>query len=205
MLDSPVRRLVAAPLNRLASPFVGRVSPNQLTAIGWLVGVGACVAVAQSWWIVGLVLWLLNRLVDGLDGPLARRVGATEWGGFLDIVADFSIYAGLVLAIAIAEPGARLACVALMVAYYLNGTAFLALSGAIEKRRSSEFSDGRTYRFVGGLAEGTETVLAYVVFLLLPDYLEQLVWGFAVIVTITAVQRVVEARRLLTQPTGGFA
>lgn len=40
----------------------------------------------------GLVLILLNRLFDGLDGAVARAAGPTDLGGYLDIVADFAFY-----------------------------------------------------------------------------------------------------------------
>ena len=65
---------------------------------------GACVAVAAHLWWLALVLWLVNRLFDGLAGATARASGATDLGGCLDIVADFSIYYGFVLAGAIAVP-----------------------------------------------------------------------------------------------------
>src|SRR5216683_2853163 len=97
-------------------------------------------------WPVALGLWLANRLLDGLDGPTARAGTASDVGGFLDIVADFSIYAGIILGLAVAVPGARLACVALLTAYYISGTAFLALSSLAEGRRQ-RLGDNRSLRF----------------------------------------------------------
>ena len=201
MLDAPVRRALgpsldaaAATLQRLGFSAAG------LTVGGWLVGVGACVAAATSHWHLALVGWLLNRVLDGLDGPLARRTGSTDLGGFLDIVADFSIYGGFVVAAAVAEPDARVACLVLLGTYYLSGTAFLALSSVLEKRDEAEradHSDGRSLLFVGGLAEGTETVLAYVLICLLPEHLAVIAWVFAAAVAITAVQRVALGVHLL--------
>ncbi|MGA8209906.1 MAG: CDP-alcohol phosphatidyltransferase family protein, partial [Nocardioidaceae bacterium] len=171
-----------------------------VTGAGWFAGVGACMAAANQAWAVALVLWLLNRLLDGLDGPVARRQGASDLGGFLDVLADFSIYAGFVAAVAVARPEARLACVALLVAYYLSGTAFLSLSSILERRRAQGWVDGRSLRFVGGLAEGTETVLVYVGFCLLPAWSEQIAWGFTAAVAATAAQRVWWGVTLLRRP-----
>ncbi len=197
MLDTRARALTGPLLDRAAAPLAkAGVSPLLLTGLGWLVGVGACVAVVLGAWWVALVLWLGNRLLDGLDGAVARHGsppgGPSELGGFLDIVADFSIYAGFVLAVAVRVPDARLACVALLVTYYVSGTAFLALSSVLERLGGEQHRDQRSLRFVGGLAEGSETVVAYVVFTLLPAYAEQVAYAFAVLVAITAVQRVVE-------------
>jgi len=177
---------------------VAGVPPLALTGAGWLAGVGACVSAGLGAWPAALVLWLANRVFDGLDGPLARQHEATELGGFLDIVADFSIYAGFVVGVAVDRPQARLACVALLSAYYGSGTAFLALSSLLE-RRGSSVGDGRSLRFVGGLAEGTETVIVYILFCLLPGQAELIAWLFTVAVAITAGQRVVLGVALLRQ------
>ena len=200
MLDRRVRRILAPGLTVLGTRLADAgVRPLALTGLGWLVGVAACVAAATGNWWVALVLWLLNRALDGLDGAVARRRGATELGGFLDIVADFSIYAGFVLAVAVARPEARLACVGLLVAYYVSGTAFLALSSLLE-RRGGRGDDGRSLRFVGGVAEGTETVLAYVLFCVFPAQASVIAVVFGVAVAITAVQRIVLGVHVLRNP-----
>lgn len=220
MLDRQVRRLLTPTLDALGGRLAAAgVRPLAVTGVGWVAGVGACVAVGFGHWTLALVLWLVNRLLDGLDGPIARRRGATDLGGFLDIVADFSIYAGFVLAIAIAVPDARVAALALLTAYYVSGTAFLALSSLIERRRSDpgggnpgdgnpgddnpgggEIGDERSLRFVGGLAEGTETVVVYVVFCLFPGHAALIAWIFTAAVSITAAQRIGHGVQILRLP-----
>lgn len=188
VLDAAGRRLAAA-----------RVPPAALTGAGWAAGAGACAATALSAWPVALGLWLANRLLDGLDGPTARAGSATDTGGFLDIVADFSVYAGIILGLAIAIPETRLACVALLTAYYISGTAFLALSSLAERRRQ-RLGDDRSLRFAGGLAEGTETIAIYLLLFLFPQHATVIVWAFTAAVAITAAQRVVTGLRLLRAP-----
>ena len=212
MLDRPVRRLLTPGLDAVGGWLAAAgVRPLAVTGAGWVAGVGACVAVGFGQWTLGLVLWLLNRLLDGLDGPVARRRGATDLGGFLDIVADFSIYAGFVLAVAVAVPDARVAALALLTAYYVSGTAFLALSSLIERRGSDRgggsIRDGRSLRFVGGLAEGTETVIVYVLFCLFPGHAALIAWVFTAAVAVTAAQRIVTRRAgpAPTQPRPGLA
>src|SRR6266851_8484037 len=190
MLDTRMRAVLGPALEaagrRLAS---AGVPPAALTGGGWAAGAGACAATALRAWPVALGLWLANRLLDGLDGPTARAGGRScEAGGFLDIVADFSVYAGIILGLAIAVPAARLACVALLTAYYISGTAFLALSSLAERRRA-RLGDERSLRFVGGLAEGTETIAAYVLLFLLPGQAALIVWAFTAVVAVTAAQR----------------
>lgn len=175
-----------------------------LTGAGWAAGAAAGAAAAVRAWPVALAMWLASRVLDGLDGAVARaRAGATDAGGFLDIVADFSVYAGIVLGIAIAEPGARLACAALLTAYYVSGAALLALSSLAERRLHS-LGDERSIRFAGGLAEGAETIAVYVLFFLLPRYAEAIAWVFTAMVAITAAQRIWQGWRLLS-PQGARA
>ncbi len=197
MLDAPARRVLAPALDALGARLSRAGIPALgVTGVGWLIGVAACVAVWRQAWIPALVLWLLNRLLDGVDGPVARHTGPTDLGGFLDIVADFSIYAGFVMAMALALPEARLACVVLLTTYYLSGCTFLALSSLLEKRGGASV-DGRSLHFVGGLAEGTETVVAYSLICIVPAWAVSLVWLFAAAVGVTAVQRVVLGVRVL--------
>ncbi|MET3808355.1 phosphatidylglycerophosphate synthase [Nakamurella sp. UYEF19] len=201
MLDARARRLLSPGLDAVGGRLAAAGAPAiALTAAGWLAGVAACVAVVAHVWLLALALWLLNRLLDGLDGPVARRHGPSDLGGFLDIVADFSIYSGFVVAVAIAEPGARLAGLALLMAYYLSGTAFLALSSLLERRGTTLAVDGRSLRFVGGLAEGTETVVVYVLLCLLPGRAPLILWLFTAAVAITAIQRVVLGVHTLRHP-----
>jgi len=201
MLDSQMRQMLGPALTA-AGRRLSRagVPPAALTAAGWTAGAGACAATALRAWPVALALWLANRLADGLDGPAARASGsATELGGFVDIVADFSIYAGILLGLAIAVPAARLACVALLTAYYISGTAFLALSSLAERRRQ-RLGDERSLRFVGGLAEGTETIAVYLLLFLLPRHAVVIIWAFTAAVAVTAAQRVAFGVRLLHAP-----
>jgi phosphatidylglycerophosphate synthase len=197
VLDAPLRRVsgpvFAAAGRRLAA---AGIRPGWVTAGGWVLGVGACLAVGFASWTAALALWLANRVLDGLDGAVARAGTPSTLGGYLDLVADFSVYAGFVLAVAVAVPPARLACTALLFAYYLSGSAFLALSSLLE-RRGRTTADGRSLHFVGGLAEGAETIVVYVLVCLLPGRAAAIAWTFAAVVAVTAVQRVVTAVRLL--------
>ena len=194
-------RAVTAPLlSTVAKKFARlNVTPMTLTVTGWLFGVTSCILLGYRLWLAALGFWLMNRLLDGLDGALARCLVVSDLGGFVDIVADFSIYGGFLVALAFAVPGARVALVVLFFAYYVSGTALLALSSIEERRRHARL-DNRTIRFRGGLAEGTETVLVYCAICLFPSFSVSIVWVFAVAVFITAAQRIVMGVQLL-RPT----
>lgn len=208
MLDATLRRRLERPLDRAAGLVDRRgISPDGLTLAGLAVGLGSAVAAGLTWWGVALVAWLVSRVLDGLDGPLARRRarragGVSPAGGYLDITADFAVYgAGVVgVAVGVAGPGAGpadwLPFLAVLLAYYVNGTALLAFSSAAE-RSGRQVDDGRSLSFLGGLAEGTETIAVHSLWLLLPSYAPAVATVWAVVVGVGAVHRTAVGYRLL--------
>lgn len=196
MFDAAIRSRLEKPLSWLAGPLarVG-VAPNMVTGVGFIVGVGACVSIAYERWWLGLTLWILNRLADGLDGPIARRQGPTELGGFFDIVADFAVYGGVLIALGIALPDTRMASLVVFLTYYLSGSSFLAFS-SLAATRALE-GDGRSLNFPAGIVEGAETIAVYIVILAFPSQAVTLLWIWAALVGLTALQRVLIVARLL--------
>lgn len=197
MLDPMVRRALAPTLERVGRRLAGLgVSADALTVAGLVLGLGAALAVATTRWWLGLGLWLVSRLLDGLDGAVARAGSPSESGAFLDIVSDFTVYGAFVVGVAVAVPDARLACAVLLFTYYVNGASFLAYSSLAE-RRGLAARDERSLRFLGGLTEGTETVLVHSLFCLVPAAAAPIAWIFAVAVGLTALWRTVFAARAL--------
>jgi phosphatidylglycerophosphate synthase len=205
MLDVQARAALAGPLERLAARVDHpAVTPNRLTALGAALGLAGAGSAAGGWWATAAVLWLLSRLADGLDGPLARRRGIADSsgaGGFLDIAADFLVYGAFVVGVAVGAGGSALPFLLVLLAYYVNGTVFLAFSSIAERtgrRRSDDLlSRGRSLNFLGGLAEGGETIAVHTLWCLLPAYAHTVAWVWAGVVAVTAAHRVVTGYRLL--------
>ena len=87
-------RLTQAPARFLA----GKVSPNALTILGFLISLVAAAVVARGFLVLGGVLVLLAGLLDLLDGAVARKVGkATPFGAVLDSTLDRLSEAALLL------------------------------------------------------------------------------------------------------------
>ncbi len=178
-------------LSMLDQAIRARLEPTLDRGAGWMSAAGISPQVLTA-----------AGLLDGLDGPLARRRGATELGGLLDFVADFVVYSGFVVGVAIAEPGARLACVVLLATYLVNNVALPSFSSMIE-RLGLDIGDERSLRLTTGLAEGAETIAVYLLFCLLPGASETIAWAFAGVVALTAGQRVANAARTLSGRSTG--
>ena len=201
MIDREVRRWLAPTLDRAGGSLARRgVRPLTVTLVGLALALAAATAAALGLWGWALALWLLSRLPDGVDGPLARaRGGGTALGGWADITADLAAYGTFVVGCAIGNPDARVACLVLLLTYYVNGGSLLALSAAAHQR-GIERPDERTFHFTRGLAEGTETIVVHSLMVLFPAWMPALAWGFAAAVLVTIAQRIRLAVRLLGPP-----
>ena len=194
MLDSFAQRLIEPVLSRLARRLVAlKVTANQLTLAGFAIGLLAAALIAQGAYRAGLLLLLLSRLCDGLDGAVARQTQPTDRGGFLDITLDFIFYAAVVLAFALADPAANaLAAAALLAGFMGTGSSFLAFAVMAAKRQVSKPMTGsKSFYFLGGLTEGTETLGFFVAMCLWPAQFALLAWVFAGLCVLTTLSRVV--------------
>lgn len=198
MLDAPLRRRLAPALDRAGAALARRgVRPLTLTVLGLVLALAAAVAAGLALFGLAAALWLVSRLPDGLDGPVARASGrASAFGGWADLTADLTAYGSFVVGCAIGQPDAATACLVLLLTYYVNGGSLLAYSAAAERARVAA-PDGRTFHFTRGLAEGTETIAVHTVMVLFPAAMAPIAWGFALMVLVTIGQRLRLARRVL--------
>jgi phosphatidylglycerophosphate synthase len=200
MFDAFMRRVIDPPLNR-AGRGLARVgiSADGLTLLGLVAGLACGAAIAARHDGLALLLLLLSRLLDGLDGATARASGHTDRGGFIDIVFDFTFYGAIPLAFAVRDPGANaLAATVLLFAFYVNGAGFLAFAALAAKRGlESQVHGVKAIYFTVGLAEGTETILVFAAMILVPGLFPPLAYGFAALTLLGAVARVGMAWRVL--------
>jgi len=193
MLDKHIIPLLKPPLRRLATPLATRGwSADQVTIAGFLLGVCCIIALTLGQSFVALVFLLLNRIADGVDGELARIQSPTDAGGFLDISLDFIFYALFPLGFAIADPANNaLPAAALIASFVGTGASFLAFSSMADKHGIAhpEF-DYKGLYYLDGLAEGTETVMFFILMCLMPNNFALLAWVFAALCLVTAVNRV---------------
>jgi len=198
MLDGILRKRLDPMLDTMGRDLAAAgISANAVTLTAFAAGIAAAAAIAMGWFLPGLVLILLSRLGDGLDGAVAKVNGGTDLGGYLDIVLDFVFYGAIPLAFALAEPGTNaLAATLLLFAFYANGASFLAYAIIAEKRKLTTTARGpKSLFFTTGLAEASETILFFAAFCVFPAWFATLAFIFAAITLYTALSRVVLAAR----------
>lgn len=164
------------------------LTPDHLTIMGVLVGVGAAFAIGNGYLQLGLLLVVLAALPDLLDGALAKATdAASQRGAFFDSTMD------------------RITDAVLLggVSWYLASNespqltllpfSILALSSLISYQRAKAESLGLEAK--GGLMERAERVVLLCVGLLFEPLLVPILWIMAVLTAVTAVQRFVKVWR----------
>jgi len=192
MLDGWVRRRIDPPLDRMGQGLArAGVSADAVTAFGLVVGLGAALMVALRLDMAAVLLFAFNRLLDGLDGAIARATQRTDRGGFLDIVFDFTIYGAVPVAFALREPVVlALPATVLLFSFYVNGASFLAFAAIAAKRGMAGSPRGvKSIYFTAGFMEGTETILFFVAMILKPSWFPVLAYAFAGLTFMSALAR----------------
>lgn len=193
MFDRHLHPRVKPALNQLAAlldrPFI---SPDGLTLAGFVIGVQALPFLALNNYLAALVAIALNRLLDGLDGALARRRGLSDAGGFLDIALDFLFYALVPFGFALAAPAENaLAAAWLLFAFMGTGSSFLAFAALAAKHNIDNPGYAhKSFYYIGGLTEGTETIVLFVLCCLFPAHFSLFAWVFGALCWLTTTTRI---------------
>jgi CDP-diacylglycerol---glycerol-3-phosphate 3-phosphatidyltransferase len=189
MFDGTFRK----PVDRAVKPIGNALrrtglTPDHLTVLGLLVGIGAAVAIGSGRLRLGLVLVILAALPDLFDGALAKATdAASPRGAFFDSTVD-RVTDSLLLG---------------GIAWYLASNesphmailpfAVMAVSSLISYQRAKAESLGIDAK--GGLMERAERIIALCLGLLVPVLLVPILWIMLVLTSITAIQRFVKVWR----------
>lgn len=176
------------------------ITANGVTLAGLVIGIAAAVSIALGAYLIGLVLIVVSRVADGLDGAVARASTSSDFGGYLDITCDFLFYGLIPMAFVFANVGENgLAGAWLLTSFYFNGATFLGYAIMAEKHGLKTSDRGsKSLYFTGGLLEGAETIGFFVLLCLLPSYFSPMAWVFGTLCFITAASRVLLARQVFT-------
>lgn len=191
MLDAKLRPLIDPPLNAMGRTLAGvGVTANALTFTGLALGLAGAGAIALGHLGWGLALIVANRLLDGLDGAVARARGPSDLGGYFDIVADFAFYVSVPLGFGILAPANLLPALVLVASFVLTGVSFLAFAVIAGKRGEQTQAHGKkSFFYSTGLAEGAETIAVFIAMCLAPAWFGAIAYAYAALCVLTVFQR----------------
>ncbi|MBA3895208.1 MAG: CDP-alcohol phosphatidyltransferase family protein [Gemmatimonadales bacterium] len=182
------------------APAIGRwLHPNLISLLALLAGLAAALLAARGRTGPAFAAWVVNRTLDGLDGSVARAVGSqSDFGGYLDIMGDFVVYAAVPVGVVLGQPSesAWRAGLFLLATFFVNAASWMYLAAILERRSLGVAATGErtTITMPPAIVAGSETVVFYSLFLLLPAWAPPLFWLMGMLVVGNIVLRLAWAK-----------
>ena len=197
MIDREINRYIDNYLNPIANIFykIG-VDANWITFFGLVVAFICFAVLSYGLFYLGLILILINRFLDGLDGRLARLDKPSKFGAFFDITSDFVFYALIPLGFAVFSPYENaLPTAFLLAAFYVNGSSFLAEAIIVEKYNIEIDQTDKGFFYSFGLVEGFETICFFLFICVFPNLYAHAAYIFFALTLLTHGIRVFKSFR----------
>lgn len=199
MFDARLRPYLDTPLEKIARFIIPKaISANTVTISGFGIGMLVIPLLAYQYYQLALVIILVNRLIDGVDGAVARLRGPTDLGGFLDIVLDFIFYSAVIFGFILGRPDQAAYGAFLIFSFIGTGSSFLAFAAMAAKRNlTTDMHGSKSLHYLGGLTEGVETIATFVLICLFPDHFWLIAAVFGVMCWLTTASRILSAKKIL--------
>jgi CDP-diacylglycerol--glycerol-3-phosphate 3-phosphatidyltransferase len=195
MIDTYARKYFQPVISIAANGLIKlKISPIKITIISLVVGLASVLALFnRNLWLSVLLLWF-SGLFDALDGTVARETKTTsDLGAFLDITFDRIIELGIIIVLVYLQPNLGMMLVILTSMIVMSLTIFLTVS-SFAKNNSK-----KSFYYQAGLVERTEGFIFFSLMIIWMDMRMVIGYIFAVTVFITAIQRFLEAVKILKQ------
>ena len=159
-------------------------TPNQVTILGLILGLGAAIAIVMNNTILALILLLSSGLCDILDGILAREQGGgTSLGTLMDITFDRVVEVSIILALGFVYPHAMFTMMLLLASIVVCISTFLVVGIIVNKESHKSFF------YSPGLMERTEAFILFILLIVFPQWIIVIGTIGAILIFATGVQR----------------
>ena len=194
MFDKTLLKLAKPAVDHMADYAICyKVSADQMTLVALGLGTFSALLIAMGFTHLALLPLVLGRVADGVDGAIARGSGEqSDRGAFLDIALDFVFYSSVPLGFALYDSvNFALPAAVLLSCFVTTGTSFLAYAAVAAKRgeTSADYPSKGIY-YLGGITEGGETIVFFVLCCLWPDWFATLAYIYATLCAFTTFTRV---------------
>jgi len=195
MLDTHARKYVNPMINKASKGFLNlKMTPNQVTVLAFIIGITASVGVYFDYNIVACLLLWISGFLDAVDGAMARTSNnSTPWGTLLDITFDRIVEISIIISLALKFNQLVFNYLILTCCIIFSMTIFLTVGALSEKNGIKSFY------YQAGIAERTEGFIFFTCMILIPNNTGLITNIFSVLIFVTAIQRMIEAKKIFTK------
>ncbi|MPN07208.1 hypothetical protein SDC9_154474 [bioreactor metagenome] len=193
MLDTHARKYVNPFIEKGANFFIKlKLSADSVTILALLLGIFASILLYFNQNIIAVLILWLSGYLDAVDGAIARKTNSSSsFGTVLDITSDRIVEIGIIIVTGIKFVDVRFNLMILLSCILLSMVIFLTVGAVSEK------SGIKSFYYQAGVAERSEGFIMFSIMMLSKTYLGIVINIFAFIILITALQRMIEARKIL--------
>lgn len=195
LLDTYGRKYINTFIKGVAKSFLKmKLKANQITIFAFIIGISTGVFINFNKPFIAIIMLWISGLLDAVDGSMARlEKNITPWGTLMDITFDRIVEISIIIGLAIRYPDTTLELLILTSAIIFSMTVFLTV-GALSNKKGI-----KSFYYQAGIAERTEGFILFTLMIVFNNYITFITNIYSLIVIITALQRMLEAKKIFTK------
>ncbi|WP_227866868.1 CDP-alcohol phosphatidyltransferase family protein [Clostridioides sp. ES-S-0190-01] len=193
MLDTHARKYVEPFIIKGAEFFLKlKLTPNNVTIIALIVGISTSLFIYLDMKVLAIITLWVSGYLDAVDGDMGRSSNKTSlFGTLMDITFDRIVEISMILVFGLKMIDVRLNLMILLSSILMSMTIFLTVGALTDKKGMKSFY------YQAGVAERSEGFILFTLMILFQSYIGTIANLFSIVVLFTAVQRLLEAKKIL--------
>ena len=197
MIDRYIIKIFRPFLELVASFFYKfGVNANYISLLGLSLSFLSFYLILKDLIIIALFIFLLGRILDGVDGIIANKTRITEFGGFIDIVFDLISYSLVPLAFILKDNSNAIFGSILLTTFFGTSSAFFGIA-IFENNKFIQKNPEKSFYHVGGFMGGAITIFFLSLMFLFPEKFNLIALIFSVLCILGTVERIFYAYMIL--------
>ena len=197
MIDKYFIKFFKPFLELVASPFYKYgVNANYISLFALSMSFLSFYLILKDLNYIALFVFLLGRILDGVDGIIANKTRITEFGGFIDIVFDLISYSLVPLAFILNDNSNAIFGSILLATFFGTSSAFFGIA-IFENNKFIKRNPEKSFYHVGGFMGGSITILFLSLMFLFPEKFNLIALIFSVLCIIGTIERIFYAYIIL--------
>ena len=197
MIDQYLIKIFKPFLELVASPFYKfGVHANYISLLGLSLSFLSFYLILKDLNNIALFVFLLGRILDGVDGIIANKERITEFGGFIDIVFDLISYSLVPLAFILNDNSNAIFGSILLATFFGTSSAFFGIA-IFENNKFIKRNPEKSFYHVGGFMGGAITIFFLSLMFLFPEKFNLIALIFSVLCILGTIERIFYAYIIL--------